>query len=606
MDVLKTILKVIEPFSQQYGTGDPRGDLSLVLVVILVVGALILAFVILQGARPRRHPRIPPRANSGAIPYRGDSGGAENQDRLSSLGGKLERIEMNANASRTEILREVELLKMRVEQLEARLGSQPAAATPVKESHETTKPKSHSPVEAKPEEFLDLQASKDALLFDTGVLRRGELSDASNEVASEILPPTPPVPEIPVPESLVQESRVQESRVQESRVQESRDALRETVLIPGEKVQTVRAELAIEKALERKSEKRQPRVLSENDSKGLSGGLLKTRKGLFRRIQEVFSGKPQLDPDMVEEVQAFLVSTDLGVKMVSSLTDNLREEVSRGEQLTEERLLSKIREQIRTRLESVSGTAPVIEPSRQADGPLIVVMVGVNGVGKTTTTAKLAARWKAEGAKVLLVAADTFRAAAVEQLKRWASELGVEIVAGDEGAKPSTVVFEAMERAKGGEFDVVIIDTAGRLHTKSNLMQELEGVRNIVQRHQPSAPHETLLVVDGTTGQNALHQAKEFHDSVSLTGLVVTKLDGTPKGGIVVAIQDELGVPIRFIGIGEAAEDLKAFDAEAFTNALFDTSEMTATDEPTAHGKRRRRRREEGEAEDLVGVTTLV
>jgi fused signal recognition particle receptor len=199
----------------------------------------------------------------------------------------------------------------------------------------------------------------------------------------------------------------------------------------------------------------------------------------------------------------------------------------------------------------------------------VILVVGVNGVGKTTTVAKLATRYEAQGKKVLAVAADTFRAAAVQQLKEWGSRKGFEVYAGAENAKPAAVVFDGMVAAKEKGADVVLIDTAGRLHTKSNLMQELEGVRNSIRRHIPDAPHETILVVDGVSGQNALMQARDFNASTPLTGLVVTKLDGTPKGGIIVAISQELKIPVVYVGVGEKAEDLLPFSPDEFVDGLF-------------------------------------
>ena len=220
------------------------------------------------------------------------------------------------------------------------------------------------------------------------------------------------------------------------------------------------------------------------------------------------------------------------------------------------------------------------------------MVVGVNGVGKTTTVAKLASNWSKAGFKVVVAAADTFRAAAVDQLVTWCSRIGVEVVTGAPNAKPQAVVFDAMVKAKELGAEVLLIDTAGRLHTKANLMQELEGVRNIVQRHDPDAPHETILVVDGATGQNALSQAKEFNQAVKLTGVIVTKLDGTPKGGIVVAIRSEYGIPVRYIGVGEGPDDLREFNSPEFVEALFATTDVS--DQATsAHGQVRRRRRAE-------------
>jgi fused signal recognition particle receptor len=277
--------------------------------------------------------------------------------------------------------------------------------------------------------------------------------------------------------------------------------------------------------------------------------------------------------------------------MTDTLVQNLREGMSRGEEVNEDSLLTSLKERVGEILTADSPGRLAIEPKKVGDDPRIVMMVGVNGVGKTTTTAKIADVLTKQGAKVLMVAADTFRAAAVDQLKTWGERIDVPVVSGPENAKPATVVFEAMERCKKDDVDVVLIDTAGRLHTRSNLMQELEGVGNVVTKHFADAPHEVLLVVDGSTGQNALSQAKEFNEAVDLTGLVVTKLDGTPKGGIVVAIKDALGIPVRYIGVGESTADLREFVAEDFIEALFDKSQVTELEEPSAHAKTRRRKR---------------
>lgn len=242
------------------------------------------------------------------------------------------------------------------------------------------------------------------------------------------------------------------------------------------------------------------------------------------------------------------------------------------------------------------GRGRAIEPRRKESGPMVVLVVGVNGVGKTTTVAKLANQWNEQGARVLLVAADTYRAAAVEQLRDWGTRIGVEVVSGGTDAKPAAVVFDAMAKGKAENFDVVLIDTAGRLHTRSNLMQELEGVLNVIRKHQSDAPHETILVVDGTTGQNALAQATEFNAAAPLTGLIVTKLDGTPKGGIVVAIRRELGIPVRYIGVGESSADLREFDAAEFVEALLgEDSYQGSQTVDQSNAFKRRRRREVGE-----------
>ena len=336
---------------------------------------------------------------------------------------------------------------------------------------------------------------------------------------------------------------------------------------------------------------------TKSASDALSTRLVKTREGFFSKIKSLFVGKPKIDEEMIEELHAQLISCDLGAKTVTSLIDEVRADIASGRNVDEKSLSSILKMKILSILETGALMDPAIKPARKVDGPTVVMVVGVNGVGKTTTTAKLASKWKEAGANVLMVAADTFRAAAVDQLIEWGEKIGVPVVSGVHEAKPSTVVFDAMSRAQANKVDIVIIDTAGRLHTKSNLMQELEGVRNIVERTQSGAPHETILVLDGSTGSNALAQAKEFHDAVPLTGVIVTKLDGTPKGGIVVAIKNDLGIPVRYIGVGESKNDLRPFVARDFVEALFSTDGLTGgTDQLSAHGEtRRRRRREDGD-----------
>lgn len=332
-------------------------------------------------------------------------------------------------------------------------------------------------------------------------------------------------------------------------------------------------------------------------SGSLTNRMRSTRRGLFDRLKQIFSGKPALDESIVDELRALLIGADLGPRVVEALISSVRGEFSRGQTVGEQEFVRLLKERIQETLSSDLPRPAGIVPARRDDGPLVVLVVGVNGVGKTTTVAKLANQWMSQGARVLLVAADTFRAAAVAQLSEWAERIGAPVVTGAENAKPATVVYEAMQRLTDETFDVVIIDTAGRLQTKANLMQELEGVRNAIQRHQASAPHETILVLDGSTGQNAINQAREFNEAVKLTGLVVTKLDGTPKGGVVVAIKSEFGIPVRYVGVGERVGDLREFDPEQFTEALFDQREDTASDTSSAtlsaHGETRRRRRAE-------------
>lgn len=291
--------------------------------------------------------------------------------------------------------------------------------------------------------------------------------------------------------------------------------------------------------------------------------------------------------------------------MVTSLISELKEDASTARGLSESQLLAHLKSKIRSLLVAdqplVAGINPLQLKEKGEEGPLVIMVVGVNGVGKTTTVAKLAHNFKQRGAKVMLAAADTFRAAAVEQLKHWGEKISVPVICGMENAKPATVAYDAMLAAKKENFDVLIIDTAGRLHNKSNLMQELEGVKNAIARHQPNAPHETILVVDGATGQNAVSQAREFNSAVPLTGVIVTKLDGTPKGGIVVAIQDEFGIPVRYIGVGESKDALKPFIADEFVEALFSTEGSTeaSLSATTGQSVERRRRRADDTASRL-------
>lgn len=326
----------------------------------------------------------------------------------------------------------------------------------------------------------------------------------------------------------------------------------------------------------------------------LSARMSKTRRGLFDRIKGIFSSKPKLDESAFGDLEATLVSADLGIKTANSLLQELREDVRAGAEVDEPRLIAMLKQKILGILEHGALLDTEIDARRRDGQPLVVMVVGVNGVGKTTTVAKLANSWKERGNRVMMVAADTFRAAAVQQLIEWGKRIEVPVIWGAPDAKPGTVVFDAMLQARQRNADIVIVDTAGRLHTKSNLMQELEGVRTVIQRQQPGAPQEVILVVDGSTGQNAIAQAREFNEAVPLTGMIVTKLDGTPKGGVVVAIKDEIGVPVRYIGVGEGQKDLRPFSAREFVDALFDTSELPLAEKNghvSAHAEARRRKR---------------
>ncbi len=290
-------------------------------------------------------------------------------------------------------------------------------------------------------------------------------------------------------------------------------------------------------------------------------GLAKTRAAL-RRSLDLLSGR-SLDPAALEELEATLVASDLGVRTVSKLMDRLREQ---GLAAEDPRAVMHA-----AVLDTLQGNQrdSIDQQIKKSPKPFVILAVGVNGVGKTTTVAKLAQRLKQAGLTPLLVAADTFRAAAIEQLEMWGKRIGVDVMRHQQGADPSAVVFDGIAAAKARGVDAVLIDTAGRLHTKTNLMEELKKVKRVLARELPGAPHEVLLVLDGTVGQNALSQAKQFHEAVGVTGIALTKLDGTARGGVVVAIAEELKLPVRLIGIGEAADDLQDFDARAFADALF-------------------------------------
>lgn len=296
--------------------------------------------------------------------------------------------------------------------------------------------------------------------------------------------------------------------------------------------------------------------------------LKSTADRLFGRIRTLFqSGKPEREA-IFKTLEESLIAGDVGVKTTDALLSDLKLSAHQFE-LNE--IEAELRKRMRSMFDSRDGTEIDLQHS-----PAVVVMVGVNGVGKTTTAGKLAQRFSAAGKKVLLGACDTFRAAAVEQLRLWGERTGVEVIFGGDAVKPSTVAYNAVQKALNDKVDLLILDTAGRLHTKGNLMQELEAVLRLIAREIPGAPHETILVVDATSGQNALIQAQAFHAAAPLTGLVVTKLDGTPRGGMLFAIRKELGTPVRYIGVGERAEDLKQFDAEQFLDELFAPSDLAA------------------------------
>ncbi len=299
----------------------------------------------------------------------------------------------------------------------------------------------------------------------------------------------------------------------------------------------------------------------------LVSGLTKTRDNIVSGIDSVFHGFSQIDDDFYEEIEEILIMGDIGVRATENILDTLKAKVKENHikkpEECKEILIESIKEQMQ-----VGETAYRFE-----DEKAVVLIVGVNGVGKTTSVGKLAGKLKAQGKKVVLAAADTFRAAAGEQLKEWANRAGVDMIGGQEGSDPAAVIYDAVAAAKARNADVLLCDTAGRLHNKKNLMEELRKINRILEKEYPDAYRETLVVLDATTGQNALAQAKQFAEVTDLTGIILTKMDGTAKGGIAVAIQSELQIPVKYICVGETIDDLQKFDPEEFVNALFDRGE---------------------------------
>ncbi len=296
----------------------------------------------------------------------------------------------------------------------------------------------------------------------------------------------------------------------------------------------------------------------------LRQGLSKTRQGFVQKIDRVLFGKKEVDAETLEALEEALVTADLGVHTSVRLIEEIQERVSRKELTSPEALRAHLRNAIEGILVGDEGHFDLGD-SR----PYVLMVVGVNGVGKTTTIGKIAAQFRQRGRKVLLAAADTFRAAAIEQLEVWGERVGAPVVRHQHGSDPAAVAYDAVEAAKARGTDLVIVDTAGRLHTKTNLMEELKKVRRVIDKALPGAPHEVLLVLDATTGQNAISQARVFHEATKVDSIALTKLDGTAKGGVIVGICDELRIPVKFIGIGEKVEDLRPFDAKAFVEALF-------------------------------------
>ena len=305
----------------------------------------------------------------------------------------------------------------------------------------------------------------------------------------------------------------------------------------------------------------------------LREGLTKTRNNIVAGIDSIFSGFSSIDDDFYEEIEEILVMGDIGINTTTSIIEHLKEEVEEKKIKEPSECKQLLIDEIKRQMD-VGDTAYEFENRRS-----VILVIGVNGVGKTTSIGKIAAGLKKQGKKVILAAADTFRAAAIEQLEEWAKRASVDIIAQNEGSDPGAVVFDALQAAKSRNADVLICDTAGRLHNKKNLMDELRKIDKIITREFPDAYRENLIVLDGTTGQNALSQLKEFKDVCDVSGIILTKMDGTAKGGIAVAIQSEYNIPVKYIGVGEQIEDLQKFDSDEFVNALFETKEDISDEE---------------------------
>jgi fused signal recognition particle receptor len=309
---------------------------------------------------------------------------------------------------------------------------------------------------------------------------------------------------------------------------------------------------------------------SKEKKESLDKGLEKTKESFFGKLTRSLVGKSRVDDEVLDELEEILISSDVGVATTLKIIDRINDRISRDKYVGTEELNGVLRHEIASLLsESDSGQPTEYEIPSHNGNPHVIMVVGVNGVGKTTSIGKLAHQFKSAGKKVVLGAADTFRAAAVDQLIIWSERVGVPIVHQGMGADPASVAFDALSSAKAQGADVVIIDTAGRLHNKVNLMNELSKIKRVMEKVIPDAPHEILLVLDGSTGQNAFEQAKQFALATSLTGLIITKLDGTAKGGVVIGISDQMSIPVRFIGVGEGMEDLQVFYREEFVNSLF-------------------------------------
>ena len=373
---------------------------------------------------------------------------------------------------------------------------------------------------------------------------------------------TEPVPE---PDDL------EESEPKSVAAVESAPAEDSVAVLEADAIQPLAEEPLVEEPVREKQSPDKPQVEQQKPQlpsmfKRLQDRLGKTRNTFVHRLDSLFLGKKKIDQELLDDLEEILITADLGVATTQELLDTARISVKRNELSDPQALKGVLRDRILTFLQESDQPAELVMPE---SGPFVIMVVGVNGVGKTTSIGKIAAKFVGAGQSVLLVAGDTFRAAAIDQIEIWGERIGVEVVTGAPGSDPSSVVFDGVAQGVAGDFDVIIIDTAGRLHTSVNLMGELKKIKRVIAKNLDTAPHEVMLVLDATTGQNAISQAKLFNDVVGVTGLTLTKLDGTAKGGIVANVCRELKIPVRFIGIGEQVDDLRDFDPQEFVEALF-------------------------------------
>ena len=371
----------------------------------------------------------------------------------------------------------------------------------------------------------------------------------------------------PVPEP----NDLEESEPELVAAVESAPAEDSVAVLEADAVQPLAEEPSVEEPAREKPGPDKPQVEQQKPQlpsmfKRLQDRLGKTRNSFVHRLDSLFLGKKKIDQELLDDLEEILITADLGVATTQELLDTARISVKRNELSDPQALKGVLRDRILTFLLESDQPAELVMPE---SGSFVIMVVGVNGVGKTTSIGKIAAKFVSAGQSVLLVAGDTFRAAAIDQLKIWGDRIGVEVVAGAPGSDPSSVVFDGVAQGVAGDYDVIIIDTAGRLHTSVNLMEELKKIKRVIAKNLETAPHEVMLVLDATTGQNAISQAKLFNDVVGVTGLTLTKLDGTAKGGIVANVCRELKIPVRFIGIGEQVDDLRDFDPQEFVEALF-------------------------------------